>query len=74
MTAEVTGWVKDGLTLVKMGSWWSAAGSAVPYRTLARFAAAECGYSWSPRQPVTAPVDDGQARRRGAGRFRGPGA
>jgi hypothetical protein len=40
--AEITGWVKDGLTLVKIGE---RRGTVVPYRTLARFAAAECGWS-----------------------------
>ena len=32
----------------------------MPYRTLARFAAAECGYSSSSRQQVTVPVADGK--------------
>ena len=44
---EITGWVKDGLTLVKIGELLERPGTAVPYRTLARFAAAECGYSSS---------------------------
>jgi len=57
--AEVTGWVKDGLTLVKIGELLERRGTAVPYRTLARFAAAECGYS-SSRQQVTVPVADGK--------------
>jgi transposase len=57
--AEVTGWVKDGLTLVKIGELVERRGIAVPYRTLARFAAAECGYS-SSRQQVTVPVADGK--------------
>src|ERR1700745_4010243 len=38
--AEITGWVKDGLTLVKMHEFLERSGTAVPYRTLARFAAA----------------------------------
>ncbi len=59
VTAEVTGWVKDGLTLVKIGELVERRGIAVPYRTLARFAAAECGYSLS-RQQVTVPVADGK--------------
>ena len=59
VTAEVTGWVKDGLTLVKIGELVERRGIAVPYRTLARFAAAECGYS-SSRQQVTVPVADGE--------------
>jgi hypothetical protein len=57
--AEVTGWVKDGLTLVKIGELLERRGIVVPYRTLARFAAAECGYS-SSRQRVTVPVADGE--------------
>ena len=59
VTAEVTGWVKDGLTLVKIGELLEHRGMVVPYRTLARFAAAECGYSLS-RQQVTVPVADGE--------------
>ncbi len=57
--ADVTGWVKDGLTLVKIGELLERRGTVVPYRTLARFAAAECGYS-SSRQKVTVPVADGK--------------
>jgi transposase len=58
--AEITGWVKDGLTLVKMHEFLERSGTAVPYRTLARFAAAECGYSSSSRPGVTVPVADGK--------------
>jgi hypothetical protein len=57
--AEITGWVKAGLTLVKMHELLERSGTAVPYRTLARFAAGECGYSSSSRQQVTVPVADG---------------
>src|SRR5271157_4700365 len=57
--AEMTGWVKDGLTLVKIGELLERSGTAVPYRTLARFAAAECGYC-SSRPGVTVPVADGK--------------
>jgi hypothetical protein len=42
---EVTAWVKQGLTLVKVGELLERSGTAVPYRTLARFAAQERGYS-----------------------------
>ena len=56
---EIAGWVKDGLTLVKTGELLERRGIVVPYRTLARFAAAECGYSSSSRQKVTVPVADG---------------
>lgn len=58
--AEITGWVKDGLTLVKMHEFLGRRGVVVPYRTLARFAAAECGYSSSSRPGVTVPVADGK--------------
>ncbi len=57
--AEITGWVKDDLTLVKIGELLERRGIVVPYRTLARFAAAECGYS-SSRSRVTVPVADGK--------------
>jgi len=57
--AEITGWVKAGLTLVKIHELLERSGTAVPYRTLARFAAGECGYSSSSRQQVTVPVADG---------------
>jgi len=55
---DIARWVRDGLTLVKIGELLERSGSAVPYRTLARFAAEECGFSsGGPR--VTVPVDDG---------------
>jgi transposase len=57
---DITGWVKDDLTLVKMHELLERSGTAVPYRTLARFAAGECGYSSSARQQVTVPVADGK--------------
>jgi transposase len=60
VTAEITGWVDDDLTLVKMHEKLERRGVMVPYRTLARFAAAECGYSSSSRQAVTVPVADGK--------------
>jgi transposase len=58
--AEITGWVKAGLTLVKIGELLERSGTAVPYRTLARFAAGECGYCSSSRPQVTVPVTDGK--------------
>jgi transposase len=54
---EIVGWVGQDLTLVKVGELLERSGTAVPYRTLARFAAAECGYS-SGRPGVTVRVDD----------------
>jgi len=56
---EIAGWVKDGLTLVRVHELLERSGTAVPYRTLARFAAAECGFS-SSRPGVTVPVSDGK--------------
>jgi hypothetical protein len=47
--AEVAGWVGQGLTLVKIGELLARSGTVVPCRTLARFAAADCGYSSSGR-------------------------
>ena len=58
--AEIAGWVKAGLTLVKVRELLERSGTAVPSRTLARFAAGECGYSSSSRQQVTVPVADGK--------------
>jgi transposase len=57
---EITAWVKEGLTLVKIGELLARSGTVVPYRTLARFAAAECGYSSSSQRTVTVPVADGK--------------
>ncbi len=56
---DIGKWVKDGLTLVKIGEFLERSGTMVPYRTLARFAAEECGYS-SRGPKVTVPVDDGE--------------
>jgi transposase len=58
--AGITAWVKEGLTLVKMHELLERSGTVVPYRTLARFAAEECGYSSSSRHRVTVPVADGK--------------
>jgi transposase len=54
---EIAGWVKGDLTLVKVGELLERSGTAVPYRTLARFAAAECGFS-SGGPGATVRVDD----------------
>ena len=56
---EITGWVKQDLTLVKIGELLQRRGVVVPYRTLARFAAAECGFT-SGRPQVTVPMTDGK--------------
>ena len=57
---QIAAWVKQDLTLVKIHELLERSGTAVPYRTLARFAAEECGYSSSSRQKVTVPVADGK--------------
>ncbi len=44
--AEIVGRVKEGLTLVKIGEMLERSGTAVPYRTLARFAAPLVPCSW----------------------------
>lgn len=59
---EIAGWVKQDLTLVKIGEMLERSGTVVPYRTLARFAAAECGYCSSGRK-ATVPVSDGEPGR-----------
>lgn len=56
---DIGGWVKDGLTLVKITEFLERSGTVVPYRTLARFAVAECGWS-AARSRVTVPVADGK--------------
>ena len=41
---EITKWVKDGLTIVKIDVLLTRSGTSVPYRTLHRFATEECGF------------------------------
>ncbi|HEU5391235.1 MAG TPA: IS21 family transposase [Streptosporangiaceae bacterium] len=59
---DIAGWVGAGLTLVKIGELLERSGTVVPYRTLARFAAEECGFS-AGGPKVTVPVDDGEPGR-----------
>ena len=40
---QITKWVKDGLTVVKIGILLERKGVVVPHRTLARFAVERCG-------------------------------
>ena len=48
--SEITEWVDDGLSVVKIEVLLDRSGTAVPYRTLHRFASAECGFrSRAPR-------------------------
>ena len=41
---DITKWVKDGLTIVKIEVLLTRSGTTVPYRTLHRFATEECGF------------------------------
>ena len=41
---EIAKWVKDGLSIVKIEVLLARLGTTVPYRTLHRFAAEECGF------------------------------
>jgi transposase len=41
---EITKWVKDGLSIVKIEVLLIRSGTTVPYRTLHRFATEECGF------------------------------
>jgi len=42
--ADIAVWVKDGKTIVKIEDLLARSGTRVPYRTLHRFAVAECGF------------------------------
>ena len=42
--AEIAGWVKQGLTVVKIGVLLGRRGVVVPYRTLHRFCVERCGF------------------------------
>jgi hypothetical protein len=53
--ANIKAWVKDDLTVVKIGILLSRRGVVVPHRTLARFAVERCGAG---RRTVTVRVDD----------------
>jgi transposase len=52
---QIKGWVKDGLTVVKIGILLERKGVVVPHRTLARFAVERCGAG---RRTTTVRVDD----------------
>jgi transposase len=41
---EISDWVKDGLSVVKIEVLLTRSGTIVPYRTLHRFASEECGF------------------------------
>ncbi len=53
--AQIKDWVKEGLTVVKIGILLSRRGVQVPHRTLARFAGEPCG---ARRRKTTVRVDD----------------
>jgi DNA-binding CsgD family transcriptional regulator len=53
--AEIAGWVKGGKTLVKIEDLLARSGTVVPYRTLHRFATAECGFR--PRRSTVRVLD-----------------
>lgn len=56
-TEQITSWVKEDLQLTNIGGKLTRRGVNVPYRTLHRFAAEQCGFG--PRQP-TLRVADGE--------------
>jgi transposase len=55
--AEVEGWVKKGLSVVKIGVLLERRGVAVPYRTLHRFCVERCGFG---KTASTVRVADGE--------------
>jgi transposase len=56
--AEIEAWVKEGLTVVKIGVLLERRGIVVPYRTLHRFCAERCGYGRA--AAATVRVADGE--------------
>jgi transposase len=56
--AEIEAWVKDGLTVVKIGMLLERRGIVVAYRTLHRFCAERCGYGRA--AATTVRVADGE--------------
>ncbi|HET9648327.1 MAG TPA: hypothetical protein VFP34_08860, partial [Microlunatus sp.] len=53
--ADIAGWVKGGKTLVKIEDLLARSGTRVPYRTLHRFATAQCGFR--PRRSTVRVLD-----------------
>ncbi|WP_420121138.1 IS21 family transposase [Nakamurella sp.] len=53
--AEIAGWVAGGTSLVKIEDLLARSGTVVPYRTLHRFATAECGFR--PRRSTVRVLD-----------------
>jgi transposase len=56
---EITGWVGEGLSIVKVHELLARSGTSVPYRTVHRFASAECGFTGR-RRTTTVRVADGE--------------
>lgn len=56
---EIIAWVQDGLSLVKIHDLLTRSGTVVAYRTLHRFAAAECGFTGR-RPRSTVRIADGE--------------
>ena len=54
---EIKAWVKQGLTATKVAVLLARSGTDVPYRTVHRFAADECGFR---SRGATVPVVDGE--------------
>lgn len=60
---DITEWVGKDLTMVKILEMLARSGTSVPYRTLHRFAVAECGFtgrSGRSGRRITVRVDDGE--------------
>jgi transposase len=56
---EITAWVGEGLSMVKVHELLTRSGTGVPYRTVHRFASAECGFTGR-RRATTVRVVDGE--------------
>lgn len=56
---EIVGWVGEGLSIVKVHELLTRSGTSVPYRTVHRFAVAECGFTGR-RRATTVRVVDGE--------------
>lgn len=59
LEGRIRKWVKDGVTVTKIGELLGREGAGVPYRTLHRFAVECCGFTGG-RGGVTVRVDDGE--------------
>lgn len=57
---HIVAWVGEGLTIVKIHELLARSGTSVPYRTVHRFAVAQCGFTGR-RRATTVRVNDGEA-------------